>query len=199
MLYTGEIELDIKGKLLEIDLSAVITKKAGGSYKGIRMVYRDVEGSLKEQCMHENITKYNKEAAACLNSLIAGDDFIIVKEKEGEFWNVKSIRKDDGSTTNNVADSSKAATSTGSTRVGAASTAPRTSTYETPEERAVKQIYIVRQSSISAAINFFNGDPRPVEDVLRVAKQFEDFVFGKDTEAPKEVSNDFSDMEDDIL
>ena len=148
--------------------------------------------------MHENITKYNKEAAVCLGSLTAGDDFIMVKEKEGEFWNVKSIRKDDGSTVSNVADNSKAATSTGSTRVGAVSTAPRTSTYETPEERAIKQVYIVRQSSISASINFLNHDG-DVGDVLRVAKQFEAYVFGKDTEAPKEVSNEFSDMEDDIL
>ncbi len=54
------------------------------------------------------------------------------------------------------------------------------STYETPEERAKKQVYIVRQSSITAALAFFEGKTNSVAQVLDVAKQFEAHVFGQE-------------------
>lgn len=55
------------------------------------------------------------------------------------------------------------------------------STYETPEERARKQVYIVRQSSITAALTFLGGptvQQMSVSRVVDVAKQFEAYVFG---------------------
>jgi hypothetical protein len=52
------------------------------------------------------------------------------------------------------------------------------SNYETKEERAARQIYIVRQSSITNAVALL-GPGKSVADVLNVAKQFEDFVFAK--------------------
>jgi hypothetical protein len=54
------------------------------------------------------------------------------------------------------------------------------SNYETPEERSKKQVYIVRQSSISSAIELLKGNNQThtVDDVLATAKQFEDYVFG---------------------
>lgn len=61
------------------------------------------------------------------------------------------------------------------------------SNYETPEERAKRQVYIVKQSSISNAIAFlthnnakstFSGD-----QVLEVAQKFTDFVFAENKQA----------------
>lgn len=57
------------------------------------------------------------------------------------------------------------------------------SNWETPEERAKRQLMIVRQSSISNAIEFLKLDPRdapeaPVETVLAIAQNFVDFVYG---------------------
>jgi hypothetical protein len=56
------------------------------------------------------------------------------------------------------------------------------STYETPEERARKQVYIVRQSNIKDAIALLSlqdiGRNATTGDVLEVAKQFEAYVFG---------------------
>lgn len=84
----------------------------------------------------------------------------------------------------------------------AATPAPR-SNYETPEERAKKQVYIVRQSSISAAISTLaigaKSKPDPKE-VIEVAKQYESYVFeteevGSFTEA--DVAKP-SDLDDDI-
>jgi hypothetical protein len=58
------------------------------------------------------------------------------------------------------------------------------STYETAEERKVKQLYIIRQSSISNAIDYLKAvhkEDEPawnVNDVLNVAQEFVDFVYG---------------------
>jgi len=59
------------------------------------------------------------------------------------------------------------------------------SSYETPEERAQRQLMIVRQSSISNAIEFqkvFNPNPQAVdvEHVLSIAQEFVDFVYSKE-------------------
>ena len=71
-------------------------------------------------------------------------------------------------------------------------TAPK-SNFETPEERAKKQIYIVRQSSISSAISALSvgaKNPPKVDDVIATAKAFEDFVFGTS------VAESFKELED---
>lgn len=57
----------------------------------------------------------------------------------------------------------------------------RVNTFETPEERAKKQVYIVRQSSISAsvaALSVGSKNPPKANDVIDYAKQLEAFVFG---------------------
>ncbi len=54
---------------------------------------------------------------------------------------------------------------------GAASGRTTTSTYETPEERKIKQLYIIRQSSISNAIDVLkhnSTDKIQVEDVFSI-------------------------------
>lgn len=59
------------------------------------------------------------------------------------------------------------------------------SNYETPAERAQKQVYIVKQSSITAALTLLDktGALQPGQDnismVLRAAQQFVDYVFDK--------------------
>lgn len=75
------------------------------------------------------------------------------------------------------------------------------SNYETPEERARKQVYIVRQSSLTTAISYFEllkAKPE-TKAVLELAREFEEYVFGDGkvarTEAPV---GSFDDMEDDI-
>jgi hypothetical protein len=52
------------------------------------------------------------------------------------------------------------------------------STYETAEERKIKQLYIVRQSSITNALTYLKDKDSSVEEVLTVAQEFVDFVYG---------------------
>lgn len=60
------------------------------------------------------------------------------------------------------------------------------STYETPEERAKKQVYIVRQSSVNAAIALLKTDKRvpAKEEIADTAQFFEAYVFGNDVPSP---------------
>jgi len=67
------------------------------------------------------------------------------------------------------------------------STSPRSS-FETPEERAKRQVYIVRQSSISNAIDFLKGGKNlQTDDILACARIFEAFVFeNREVSTPKD-------------
>lgn len=63
--------------------------------------------------------------------------------------------------------------------VGAA--APR-GNFETAEERAQRQVFIVRQSSIASAVSTLSAGSKAAlkkEDVVATAKFYEDYVFGK--------------------
>jgi hypothetical protein len=74
--------------------------------------------------------------------------------------------------------------------------------WETPDERAKKQIYIVRQSSLSNAVATLTvgrkSEVKP-EDVIELAKRYEDFVFGDSQSqmASKDVSK-LDGFEDDL-
>lgn len=65
------------------------------------------------------------------------------------------------------------------------------STYETPEERAKKQVYIVKQSSVTAALKFAElCDEKPdIEGILNVAQTITDWVFASPS-APANVVPD---------
>ena len=69
-------------------------------------------------------------------------------------------------------------------------------TFETPEERAVRQRLIVRQSSLSNAIDLLTVGAKTaptVDQVKEVAESFVDFVFEKKTG-----TQEIIDMEDDV-
>jgi hypothetical protein len=74
-------------------------------------------------------------------------------------------------------------------------------TYETAEERAARQVFIIRQSSLSTAANILTTGAKTapaVADVIAVARQLEDYVFGRG-DAKEETSADPIDFEDDII
>jgi len=54
------------------------------------------------------------------------------------------------------------------------------STYETAEERKIKQMYIIKQSSISNSLDYWKlQDAKPqFDEVLQIAQEFVDFVYG---------------------
>lgn len=171
----------VKGTVVSVELDVQVAKNGGGTYPGARLSYRDENGALKEKGFHNNVFKFNAGLKTQLANLSPGNVFNMEMEKEGEFWNVKGITLATASAP--VAD--KDVPATGKTTPYTAS--PK-STYETPEERAKKQLYIIRQSSINQAIEYakeygngVKGDKFvSITDIIKVAKQFEAHVYGND-------------------
>lgn len=134
----------------------------------------------------------------------AGGYKVLIGAQPGEVYDIDVVKNDAGYNDWSAAkksDGSAPSPAPAATNSYAAksasglSTSPK-STYETPEERAKKQIYIVRQSNISAAINMLSvGSKAPpkLAEVLEVAKELESYVFG-DTAAPAP-DKSFADLE----
>lgn len=120
----------------------------------------------------KKIMSFEKDAFKALSEAKQGDLFEVQfkkTEKDGKtYWNWVDVTP--------AGKNTEAGTST-----KAASQAVR-STYETAEERAKRQVYIVRQSSISAAIELANTNkskgPVTEADIIESAKRFEEYVFG---------------------
>jgi len=118
-----------------------------------------------------------KEVFDTLKKGQAGDAFEVKLVKDGKYWNWTEV------------------SSLGKEEVSSGMPSKKASGgWETPEERAAKQIYIVRQSSLSSAIAFYamseHAGDATQENVINLAKQFEAYVFSKHevpTSEPAEV------------
>ena len=125
--------------------------------------YNTSEGKSEKK----NVMSFtNKELYATLSAAKQGEvyDVQLGKNDKG-YWEFTSATK---------------ATSTAGAKPTAATASPK-STYETPEERAIRQLYIIRQSNINAAISLLSVGSKglKVNEVLEVAKTLENYVFGK--------------------
>lgn len=130
-----------------------------------------------------------------------GDVYDIDRVKEGEFQNWVSAKKSDGSIPQTTTASNASGTASSAAKSGY--TASPKSSYPTDEERAKVQVYIVRQSNITAAINTLSVGAKSVkpDDVMALAKRYEDHVFGTSTETaaeavPFNVATAFDDLDD---
>ena len=131
----------------------------------------------------------------------------LVDAKKGEVYTIEMQKNDKGfwdwtaaSTATGVNTASGGSPEATTKASGSSGFASPKSTYETPEERAKKQVYIVRQSSISAAIDTLKTDKKnpSKEEVVSVAKFYEAFVFGLDTEPVKLTDIPTFDEEEDV-
>ena len=144
-----------------------------GKYKMAEVTFKDL---AKGQTSSKKLMSFNNPAVYKT----------LVDAKKGEVYSVEMQKNDKGYwdwTAVALANSVNSASggSPEPTTGGKAFTSPK-STYETPEERAKKQVYIVRQSSISAAIDTLKTDKKnpTKEEVVSVAKFYEDYVFGNE-------------------
>lgn len=98
---------------------------------------------------------------------------VMVKNEKSGYWDWVGIERNDQ--VKGQDSERKSSKPTGGKVIG--------SNYETPEERAKRQVFIIRQSSISSAIEYFKakdpkGTEKSVSDVLEVARDFEEYVMG---------------------
>jgi hypothetical protein len=156
-------------------------KTARGSYQSLEVSYKNEQGQVQSKKL---MSFANPAVFKDVQSFGKDDRLEIEAYKDDNgYWQWRSVKKEgDGA-------SSKSSTTTRVTG----------SNYETKEERAARQKYIVRQSSISSAVQLLTAGDKTatLPDVLSVAKQLEAYVFG---ENPSTDSTDTSvdDLTDDI-
>lgn len=172
------------------------TKTAKGGYNQIEVAYKDAQGKVNGKKLVDfgaSATVYKTFANCKGGELITVTS---VKNDGDQFWNwteasfVGAGQSEGG--TGESAGSPVRGSGEKSEGQSPRSTAGRVtgSNYETPAERAKRQIYIVRQSSITAALDLIKhnavvsgGTPIDREAVIEVARSFEAYVF--EETAPK--------------
>jgi hypothetical protein len=153
--------------------------KNGRSYQSIEVTYKNEQGQVanKKLMSFSNPSVFNY-----IKELTKGAQVNVTTTKDANgYWQWTGIGGDGSVAT----PESKPAT--GGRVTG--------SNYETKEERAARQVYIIRQSSLSTAVDLL-GQGSKVADVIATAKEFEAYVFAKESNPTKEIN--FDDLEDDI-
>lgn len=164
----------MKVKILDVAIENVVKGKS--RYSKASVAY-----SFDGQARTQNIM-----------SFVNPDVFKKVQESVGQEVDVTITKNDAGYNTwaaigpvgSAPSDAPSPASPTAPVGLAAAATRVTGSNYETPAERAQKQVYIVKQSSLSNAIAFLQGQGEldSTDSVRKVAQEFVDFVF--DTQAP---------------
>jgi len=200
-------------EIVNVSLSTVPTAK--GSYQVADVAYKNK--SFQDKLEGKKVMSFvNKEVFATLSNAKFGDIFEVqrskVAGKDGkEYWNWDSLGTGDGGDTSQLPAQHTPTAYTGPAKAG---TVTPKSNYETSEERAARQVMIVRQSSLSTAVAILVGaaDKKTVinpDTVIGVAKQLEAYVLGKDVDQPivdlyqteaneTASSSSFNDFENDI-
>lgn len=152
-----------------------------GKYKMAEITFKDL---AKGQTSSKKLMSFNNPVVyKTLVDAKKGEVYSIEMQKNDKgYWDWIAASIANGVNTNTGGSPEPVTKGTGSPSF----TSPK-STYETPEERAKKQVYIVRQSSISAAVDTLKTDKKvpTKEEVVEVAKFYEAFVFGLDAPSPK--------------
>jgi hypothetical protein len=150
-------------EILNVARQTLPTKK-GGSYDVLEVAFKNLDSGKVEG---KKIMSFNhKPVFDALSKAQAGNKFDVKLVKEGDYWNWTQVTEGTGETS-------------AKPTAKESFTSPK-STYETAEERAVRQRLIVRQSSISAAIGVLapgSKGPLDPELVLDIADRFTDWVF----------------------
>jgi hypothetical protein len=139
--------------------------KPGSSFGQLDVAYKNLDDG---KVSAKKVMSFGdwKNAYEVLQSANANEQFTVKNEKKGDFWVWTEVSK-------GVAEG---ATNTNNNKTAQA--APK-STYETPEERARRQVLIVRQSSLSAAVDTLKTEKAAAdgEAVVKLAEYYVDFVF----------------------
>lgn len=164
-----------------------------GKYNMLTVNYKDL--GLNKVSSKKLMSFKFPDLYKTLKSASGGDTFKINTEKNGEYRDWVSIVDGDSAPTTN------ASPSTGGSNKAAGNPTPK-STYETAEERAARQRLIVRQSSLTAAINILNSGTKKVDakEVYSLAEDLTAWVFetGKVAAIAASVTTSIDDISDDI-
>ncbi len=148
-------------QLIDATVSEKPTSK-GTMMNVLTVVYKNLDNDkMESKVLYEPFA--DKGVWSTISSSAKDSIFTIDREKdkkEGKYWDWVGIHRQD---------------SVPAKAVGSAPTRP---SYETPEDRAQRQVSIVRQSSLKAAVDLVREHTQDPQLVIGVAKQFEAYVNG---------------------
>lgn len=148
--------------------SETAVDKRGRDYLKLKVVFQNRTFGKVDS---STIMPFNSvEVHDRLKTATKGQVFTVTREKNGDYWNWIEIVEGD-----------KKVTETGESNMADAKPVAR-SNYETPDERAARQVMIVRQSSLSNAIATLAVGAKGVDpaQVLEVAQTYVNFVLQED-------------------
>lgn len=154
----------------EVTLSSVNTGKK--PYSVANVTYTNDRGENKEK----KIMSFANPAVYAVVSKIKSPTAVEVENDGAPYynWSKVTLMAEEAATKPVIAGNVKVAPST----------------YETAEERKIKQLYIIRQSSITNALTYLSEESdTTVKDVLKVAQEFVDFVYGNKFEDADSLEN----------
>src|SRR5574343_1482493 len=138
------------------------TSAAGKPYQNVEIAYKNLDQGKVES---KNITQYSKVFKDVANASATMFYDVSTSKDDKGYWQWDSF-----TTTSPVA----------ATEAPKSFPAPK-SNYETPEERAKRQVFIVKQSSLTAALKFaeLNKEKPTVEGILALAQELTDWVISE--------------------
>lgn len=128
----------------------------------------------------------NPAVFATLKNAASGTVFVVETSKNDKGYDQWSSVRPEGE-----------AAASGAPAKAGATTRVAGSNYETPEERKQRQLYIIKQSSISSAIEALTPGAKAsldIKQVLAVAQEFVDFVYGTDALVEKQGAEELKDV-----
>lgn len=165
----------MKFEIQVIDTEVVVKPTKKGHYNQLTVTYKNLDKDDKIEA--KKIMDFaQKDLFESLSKAIKGTTYMVSAEKNEQsgYWDWVEVNQSTGGNPTTVVEKN------GNTAaIPAKGSITPKSTYETAEERAVKQKYIIRQSSISSAIQLLdtNGDTEnTVADVINIAESFYIYV-----------------------
>ena len=160
------------------------TAKNGRSYQSMEVTYKGDNGNVASKKL---MSFSNPDVFKTAQTWQKNDTVNINAQKDDNgYWQWVGILGE--------GESAPVAKASASNPSKSSSTRVTGSNYETKEERAQRQVMIVRQSSISSAVNVLTAEGKSptAQQVLDLASTFENFVMGNNT------TTSIDDMESDI-
>lgn len=169
--------------IINVTNQTVPTQK--GSYQALEVTYKEVVGGKTATRKIMSFVKESKSAFDNLADAKFGDVYNVkmVKDAQDKYWVWTDAQKGTANAQGGAVQNDTGTKTT--TTVGKGN-------WETAEERAARQVYIIRQSSLSTAAAVLGVGTKSTPEanaVIEMAKQFEDYVFGKAGVTDKETKD----------
>jgi hypothetical protein len=190
-------------EIVNVSTSHVPTAKGG--YMVADVAYKNK--SFQDKLEGKKIMDFaNKDVYNKLTKATFGETFEVIRQKSADdkYWNWIALNPA-GSVPIEVPNAVASAASSGySAPMKTGNVTPK-STYETSEERAARQVLIVRQSSLGHALEYAATNKIKDEaDILAMANRYADWVFQKEgikevaPSIPEVPTGFFDDMDNDL-